>query len=49
MTIGMLVIVVFAVVFFPLTLLVIVAVRSGEWVPRAIHAVGRRFRAGWAR
>lgn len=48
MGLGMFVIVVFAVVFFPVTLLVIAVVRSGEYVPRAIHWVGRKAGASWA-
>jgi hypothetical protein len=46
MGLGMAGIAVLALIFFPVTLLVILVVRSCEYVPRAIHAVGRWFKAG---
>ncbi|HEU5107561.1 MAG TPA: hypothetical protein VFT95_03210 [Micromonosporaceae bacterium] len=42
MGLAMLVIVVLAVVFFPITLVVIFIVRSQEWAPRIVRAVARR-------
>lgn len=48
MGLAMLVIIIFAVIFFPVTVLVVAAVRSGEYVPRFIHWVGRKLRLPWA-
>lgn len=49
LALAMLVIVAFAVVLFPVTLLVIVGVRVADYVPRTARRVVRRVRRWWTR
>lgn len=48
MTTAMLVILFLALPFLPVVALFVFAVRSVEYVPRAIHWVGRKRRKRWA-